>query len=118
MTMKTFGLNAFANAITHGIKCAEYVESLLSDLPGWEIITSAKLAIINFRFTAEGHDPDTLNKTISKEILDTGYAMIITTRLNNQTVLRMCTISPKTTQEDLKSTIELLNKIAHKIIQS
>ena len=117
MTMKTFGLNAFAKAITHGIQCAEYVESILCNLPGWEIISPAKLAIINFRFTAEGYDLDVLNKSISNEILNTGYAMIITTRLNNRTVLRMCTISPETTQEDLNSTIELLNKIAHKIIQ-
>ena len=118
MTMKTFGLAAFADAIDHGIKCAEYVESILKALPGWEIVSNARLAIINFRFTATNEDLDIFNKKISEEILMTGHSMIITTRLNGNIVLRMCTISPQTTREDLKSSITLLNKIAKKLTTS
>ena len=117
MTMKTFGLNAFAEAITHGIKCAEYVQTLLQNKEGWEVISPAKLGIINFRFKSQGWDLDILNKSISKQILETGYAMIITTRLNNHIVLRMCTISPETTKNDIETTIQLLDEIAHKIIK-
>ncbi len=118
MTIKTFGLNAFAEAINHGIKCAEYVESLLENMPGWEIVSPSKLAIINFRFNVDGFDLDQLNKSISQEMVATGYAMIITTRLNGNVVLRICTISPETTYEDLNSTMKLLDDIAHKITKS
>ena len=40
----------------------------------------------------------------------TGYAQILTTQLNGRKVLRMCTPNPETGEEDIRSTIALLNR--------
>ena len=37
--------------------------------------------------------------------------MLTTTVINGQTVLRMCTINPRTTDDDLRSTIDMIARI-------
>ena len=41
-------------------------------------------------------------------VIAAGYAMISTTILNGRTVLRLCTINPRTTESDIKNTLELI----------
>jgi glutamate/tyrosine decarboxylase-like PLP-dependent enzyme len=112
MSVKTFGLSSFRKAITYNIKLAEKTEIILRKSPNWEVISPATLAVINFRFNPIGNDLsekqlDALNQKISKGVMDSKEALLVTTILHNQVVLRMCLINPRTTLDDIKETLNL-----------
>ncbi|MEM6318025.1 MAG: aminotransferase class I/II-fold pyridoxal phosphate-dependent enzyme [Bacteroidota bacterium] len=115
-SLKTYGLTAFQQAIDKGILMAEYAEQLLRAKTHWEIITPAQLGIINFRFAPPNTSISELNelsKRISEKVVANGYAMIITTQIRGETVLRMCPIHPDLTKGDLENTIEQLDRFAN-----
>lgn len=117
MSIKTFGLKAFRDAIDYNIKLAEQVEAVLRKSDKWEIVSPANLAIINFRYNPvkENLSEDTIdlvNQKIAAKMMASGEAQLVTTILLGQVVLRMCLINPKTTLEDVMSTIVLCEKFA------
>lgn len=112
MSMKTFGLNAFKKAIDYSIDLTEKVELKLRNSPKWEVISPATLGIINFRYNPINQnltekELDTLNQLISKKVVASREALLVTTILQNQVVLRMCLINPRTTLEDINETLGL-----------
>ncbi|MAP55431.1 aminotransferase class V-fold PLP-dependent enzyme [Altibacter sp.] len=117
MSIKTFGLRTFRKAITYNIQLAEATESLLRKSSHWEVISPATLAVINFRFNPIGNKLsekklDSLNQYISKHVVDSKQALLVTTLLNGQVVLRMCLINPRTSMQDIKETLALCESFA------
>ena len=117
MSVKTFGLQAFRKAIDYNIELAEQVESELRKSNKWEVVSPATLAIINFRYNPvhenwSENKLDQINQKISARIMASREAMLVTTILQGQVVLRMCLINPRTTLEDVKSTLVLCEKFA------
>lgn len=122
MSLKIFGLNAFKEAVTYSIKLTENVESLLRKSPDWEIISPATLAVINFRYNPINKSfsekkIDVINQEISKRIIASGEALLVTTIIQNQVVLRMCLINPRTTINDVKETLLSCERFAKDIVQ-
>ncbi|MEE3227280.1 MAG: decarboxylase, partial [Bacteroidota bacterium] len=77
----------------------------------------ATLAVINFRYNPidqnlSEQELDALNSKISEGVVDSREAMLVTTILNGQTVLRMCLINPRTTLADVEETIALCENMA------
>lgn len=110
MSIKSFGLNAFAKAVTYNIELAEQLEKLMRESPYWEIVSPASLAVINFRYNPfalglEEETLDSLNQYITKRITESREAILATTVLNGQVVLRMCLINPRTTINDIMETL-------------
>ncbi|MDB2385366.1 aminotransferase class V-fold PLP-dependent enzyme [Polaribacter sp.] len=110
MSIKTYGLKAFRQAISYNIKLAEETEEILRKSVFWEVVAPANLAIINFRFNSLHHnlDDETLdkiNQQISERVMESREALLVTTVLQNRVVIRMCLINPKTTIEHIKETI-------------
>ena len=123
MSVKTFGLNAFKQAIQNGISLTDELESLLRKSPKWEVISPATLAIINFRYNPIRHKLserklDKLNQFISKKIIASRSAVLVTTILQDQVVLRMCLINPRTTMEDLQDTLKKCDEFAEEYLTS
>jgi len=119
MSLKTFGLKAFRKAITYNIDLASQTEIILRDSLNWEVISPATLAIINFRYNPIGKSfsekqLDKINQEISKQVIESREALLVTTILQDQVVLRMCLINPRTTIEDIKETLNLCESIARK----
>jgi glutamate/tyrosine decarboxylase-like PLP-dependent enzyme len=115
MSLKAFGVNAFREAIEGGIRLAEVTEARLRQNPRWEIVTPACLGIVTFRYRAEGLDGaelDALNARISSELILSGKAMLSPTVLSGRLVLRMCTINPRTTTDDVELTVAAMEEIA------
>ena len=117
MSIKTFGLKAFREAITYNIALAEKVEDKLRKSAHWEVISPATLAVINFRFNPIGKNLsekslDKMNQYISKQVVDSQKALLVTTLLNKQVVLRMCLINPRTTMTDVNETLALCEEFA------
>ncbi len=122
MTLKTFGLNAFKEAIDYNIELAEQVEDLLRNSRHWEVISPATLAVINFRYNAfqkvlSEEKLDALNQYISQKVIASKEALLVTTVLNKQVVLRMCLINPRTTLEDITDTLSLCEGFANEYLE-
>jgi glutamate/tyrosine decarboxylase-like PLP-dependent enzyme len=121
MSMKTFGLSAFKKAVSYSIDLAEEVEADLRKSANWEVVSPATLAVINFRYNPIGKNYsekqlDAINQEISKRVVDSREALLVTTILQKQVVLRMCLINPRTTFEDVKETLKSCEAFALEII--
>lgn len=122
MSVKTFGLDAFKQAVDYSLKLTEDLEELLRKSSQWEVISPATLAVINYRYnpikySLSEKQLDKLNEYISKKILKTREAVLVTTILQNQVVLRMCLINPRTTMDDVKETINLCESFGKEYLE-
>jgi aromatic-L-amino-acid decarboxylase len=106
LSVQVFGLAAFRDAVGQGLSLAEHAETVLRARPGWEIVTPAQLGIVCFAH--EGGD----ESRISAATVSDGYAAPSTTVLRGRTVLRLCTINPRTTFEEIEATIERMERFA------
>jgi glutamate/tyrosine decarboxylase-like PLP-dependent enzyme len=114
MSIKVYGLDRFGAAIDQGIDNAERAQGLLEDEGRFEIVTPAQLGVVTFRYRPPNCPPLELNKlthSIFDGIVADGHALLTTTVINGQTVLRLCTINPRTTDDDIRSTIEMIARI-------
>ncbi|HEX5757856.1 MAG TPA: aminotransferase class I/II-fold pyridoxal phosphate-dependent enzyme [Thermoanaerobaculia bacterium] len=109
MSLQVFGLAAFRQAIERGIALAERAEGLLRAEPErWEVVSAAALGIVCFRWAPAGRSEAALeraNRGVTDALLEDGTAFASSTRLGRRTVLRLCTINPRTTEEDLRWTL-------------
>ena len=118
LTLQVLGTELVGSAIDQGFKIANWAQEELEVKNDWEIISPAQLAIINFRYSPDclnDSEKDYLNEKVAEIMRGSGFAAIFTTVLNNKTVIRMCTIHPETTREDIQLTIQLLDKYAREI---
>ena len=106
LSIRVFGVAAFREAIAHGIALAEHAEATLRKRPGWEVVTPAQLAIVCFR--REGTDQTRL----AAAMVDDGFAAPSTTEVGGRVVLRLCTMNPRTTFEDVERTIERMEEVS------
>jgi len=118
MSLQVFGADAFAAALDRTFYLAEYAEKELKARSNWEITSSGQMAVVTFRYVPQGHKDgsaesarriDTLNRSIAARMQEQGFALVLTTELRGQTVLRLCTINPRTTEEDIAKTVEALD---------
>ena len=81
------------------------------------------MAVVTFRYIPQGHLDgtaerarriDALNRSIAARMQEQGFALVLTTELRGTTVLRLCTINPRTTEDDISKTVEALDRHARK----
>jgi aromatic-L-amino-acid decarboxylase len=109
LSLKVFGLDAFKQAIQRGIDLAEHAERLLAASGKWEVVTPAMLGIVCFR--RAGASDEQTDELVRRAIAD-GFAAPSTTILDGRTVARLCTINPRTTNQDIERTIERLEHLS------
>jgi aromatic-L-amino-acid/L-tryptophan decarboxylase len=108
LSINTFGFAAFRDAVTRGFELAEFAETELRRRRNCEILSPAEMAIVAFRF---GKD-DALQTKLVDRMLRDGFAFLTSTTLKGRTALRLCTINPRTTEQDIVQTIDRLEKFA------
>lgn len=117
MSLQIFGAEAFEAAIERTMELAEFAEKEIRKRGDWEIVTAARMAVVTFRYVpvelrGEEKRFDTLNRAIAVRMQEEAYALVLTTELRGKTVLRLCTLNPRTTEEDIVKTIEMLGRCA------
>jgi glutamate/tyrosine decarboxylase-like PLP-dependent enzyme len=105
LTFRTYGSERLADAIEAGLRNAERAQQLLEEDEAWEVVTPAQLGIVTF--ARRGADDDA-HVQAAAELTASGYAAVSTTTLAGRAVLRLCTINPRTTEDDLRETITRL----------
>ncbi|HEX8872354.1 MAG TPA: aminotransferase class I/II-fold pyridoxal phosphate-dependent enzyme [Candidatus Acidoferrum sp.] len=120
MSLQVFGADAFAAAIERTMWLAEFAEEKLRADERWEITSRAQMAVVTFRALAKAPREapgwaartDALNRAIAARMQEQGYALVLSTELRGRTVLRLCTINPRTAEEDITGTIAALSACA------
>jgi glutamate/tyrosine decarboxylase-like PLP-dependent enzyme len=112
MSVSYFGMEAFRAGVSRGFELAELAERKLRSMDAWEVVTPAQMGVVCFRrrdaeeaFYPKMHDA----------MLEGGFALATSTVLNGRTVLRLCTINPRTTEADVEGTLEWLDALAGRI---
>jgi glutamate/tyrosine decarboxylase-like PLP-dependent enzyme len=114
MSLQTFGLGAFREAIGRGIMLAEAAERFLREASEWEVVTPARLGVVTFRYRPQGmaaEKIDALQGRIVEGMMTDGFALATSTVLKGRPVLRLCTINPRTSEDDLRETIRRFAEI-------
>lgn len=114
MSLKIFGVGAFRKAIEHGFELAEAAEEILSRRSRFEIVTRGQLPVITFRYrdrVLTDAETDRLQEGIVEAMIRDGRAMISSTRIEGRRVLRICTINPATTSDDLEAVVDLIEEL-------
>ena len=105
LSFRTYGAARIRAAIAHGIALAEHTERLVAADDRWEVVTPAQLGIVTFAERGADHG-EHLSRAAA--ISDDGYAHLTTTRVRGRSVMRLCTINPRTTTRDIAATLERL----------
>lgn len=114
MSIQVFGMDAFRRAVDRGFDLAETAERILRESPRWEVTTPAQMGVVSFRYVLPGRtdeELDALQTGIVDGLRAEGFALVTSTRLLGRTALRLCTINPRTTDEDLRATIERMARL-------
>lgn len=111
LSLQTFGVTAFRQAISRGFELAEVAERELRARKGWEILSPAQMATVCFRFGKS----DELQTQLVDAMMKDGYALLTSTELRGAVSLRLCTINPRTTEQDIVETVKRLDKFAKKL---
>ncbi len=115
LSLQVFGVAAFRRAVQKGMDHARTAEALLRESADWEVVTPAELGIVTFRFAPEGIERgrvDELQPLLMRDMIEDGFAFLSQTTLAGRPVLRLCTINPRTTVEDLRDTVARLALLA------
>ena len=118
LSIKTFGAAAFREAINRGFEMAEFAESLLRQSDCWRIISPATFGIVTFRFVAgvrSDGEVNEIHRRMVEAMAEDGFAFANSTSLRGQTVMRLCTINPRTTEDDVRATIKQLEQFGREL---
>jgi len=111
LSFQTFGLAAFRQAIARGFELAELAERELRTRKGWEILSPAQMATVCFRFGKRDETQTQLVDLVMKE----QFVLLTSTELRGAAALRLCTINPRTSDQDIIDTIDHLDRLARKL---
>ena len=119
LSFKAFGVAAFRAAVARGLELAELAEHVLREDACWQIVSPATLGIVAFRFAPADVDEaelDNLNQQLVTALREDGFAFASSTILRGQTVLRMCTINPRTTEADIRAALACWKALGRQIL--
>ncbi|MBZ5601083.1 MAG: aminotransferase class I/II-fold pyridoxal phosphate-dependent enzyme [Acidobacteriia bacterium] len=109
MSVQAFGMDAFRAAVERGFVLAEIAERKLRDMANWELVTPAQMGIVCFRRREAG---EKFYPRLHDAMLRDGFALATSTVLNGKTALRLCTINPRTTEDDIENTLDWLDALS------
>ena len=118
LTLQVLGTELMESAVDQGFQLAKWAQESIEEMENWEIVAPAQMAMLNFRYAPADLSEEQcgeINERIAARLNESGYAAMFTTVINDQTVLRLCAIHPETTQDDIQTTMKMLNKYACEI---
>ena len=105
-TVEALGEELYASMIDHGVKLTKEVEQYINDTAGLEMLVPSQFASVLFRVVPEGYPAefvDALNQNVADELFARGEANIGVTKVGDKQSLKMTTLSPIATLENVKA---------------
>jgi glutamate/tyrosine decarboxylase-like PLP-dependent enzyme len=114
-------MTAFRRGIQDGIDLARRAESLIQSSDTLEMTGASSLGIVCFRFRPQGTKLDgpeleALNLGIQDEIVNSGLAMMSSTRLRGEFSLRLSILNYRSTWTDVRETLEAVEQIGARLL--
>ncbi|KAF5008177.1 hypothetical protein FDECE_5510 [Fusarium decemcellulare] len=117
-TLRVLGVERLGQMIDHGFGLAEVAQDEVQKLPDWEITSAASMAIVTFRYAPPGKTEEELNElntTISRKLLEGNVAGMLTTKLRGKVVLRICSINPLLSGDEMVDIIQQASELAKRL---
>ncbi|KAI9166481.1 L-2,4-diaminobutyrate decarboxylase [Paramyrothecium foliicola] len=114
-TLRVLGVERIGEMLDHGFHLAERAEQELKGLVNWEITSPASMGVVTFRCVSTGmaeEQLDELNAAISKKVVSSNTAGILTTKVRGRVALRICALSPNLTLDEMAGIIHEIDKFA------
>ena len=105
-TVEALGEELYASMIDHGVKLTKEVEQYINDSASLEMLVPSQFASVLFRVVPEGYPAefvDALNQNVADELFARGEANIGVTKVGDKQSLKMTTLSPIATLENVKA---------------
>ena len=121
LTLQVMGSDRISESIDHGFEAIQWAKEAIRRNPDIEILSAEQLPVLNFRYNPAGYSEGQkaeLNLRISEMVVESGYAGIFTTELNGKKVLRMCTLHPEVTKEDVLNTVRLMEQYYRELVDT
>ena len=119
MSVQTFGMDAFRRAVESGMELAARAHDYVQTSPVLEPLNTPSLGIVCFRVNPGGLDEEALeavNRTVLAQMFWDDPAFMSSTSLHGTFALRMCIINHTTTWDDVRETLEAVERFAQKAL--
>ena len=121
MSVQIFGMAAFRAAVAKWIELGERAAGYIADSPMLELVSPASLGIVCFRVNPGGEAGaeralHQINKKVLARVFWEERAFMSSTLLRRTFVLRMCVINHSTTWEDVRDTLETIERFGREAL--
>ena len=113
ISIKYFGVAAFRQAVETCMQLAHACQSRIEESKTLELMAPASLGVVCFRRRFPGVDEDAnerMNAWLLEGLLASGTGMISSTRLRGRHALRMCILNYTSTEAEVSSVLEWIEK--------
>ena len=115
MSIQTFGMSAFRQAVLKGMELARRAEEYVQESRTLELLAPASLGIVCMRVNPEGAglEDDTLegvNREVLARLFWDDRAFVSSTSLRGTFSLRLCIINHSTGWDDVRETLEAMER--------
>lgn len=120
-TVEALGENLYGSMIDHGVKLTRDVADYIKATDGIELLVEPQFASVLFRVAPNGYPAefiDTLNQNVADELFARGEANIGVTKVGENQSLKMTTLSPIATLDNVKALLAQVLVEAERIKQS
>ena len=121
MSIQTFGMAAFRRAVARGMELAARAEAYVRASAVLEALNTATLGIVCFRVNPADSDLDEaeldkVNRTVLARMFWDDPAFMSSTLLHGTFALRMCIINHTTTWDDIRETLEAVERFGREAL--
>ena len=117
-TVEALGEELYASMIDHGVKLTKEVEGYINEAEELEMLVPTQFASVLFRVVPKGYPAeflDALNQNVADELFARGEANIGVTKVGDKQSLKMTTLSPIATLENVKALLAQVLAEANRI---
>jgi len=123
MSIQILGMGAFREGIQAAVDHAREAEMYIDRSPNLEMMGPSSLGIVCFRFRHPDGDwtpeeLEELNLGIQEEIVESGLAMMSSTRLRSEFSLRLSILNYRSTWQDVQGTLEAVEAIGLRLAKT
>ena len=118
MTVEALGEELYGSMIDHGVTLTRDVADYINATAGLEMLVDPQFASVLFRVVPAGYPVellDTLNQNVADELFARGEANIGVTKVGHNQSLKMTTLSPVATLDNVKNLLGLVLAEADRI---
>ena len=121
VSVKTFGIASFRNAISNGMELAARAEEYVRNSETMETLLPSSLGIVCFRVNPDNARLDEeslerINRKVLVRIFWEDRALMSSTLLGGRFSLRLCIVNHTTTWDDVRETLEAIERFGKEAI--